>query len=60
MTKRVLHVQLKSRPTADGRERLTKAVSWMVEHAKKRAAPSRTSAHENEPMDDVAHEEIRR
>lgn len=33
MAKRVLKVCLQSRATADGRERLARAVSWVIERA---------------------------
>ena len=60
MAKRVLHVQLKSQPTADGRERLARAVSWMLDHARGRARPARARGQEEgeEAMVDVESEGI--
>jgi len=58
MAKRVLHVQLKSQPTADGRERLSRAVSWMMDHARARARLIDASAQEEPVMDDMACEEV--
>jgi hypothetical protein len=40
MVKRALQVEWKSHPTPDGRERLAKAVGWVIEHAGPRAPPA--------------------
>lgn len=60
MAKRVLHVRLKSQPVADGRERLARAVSWMIDHAATRAPPVRASAQGEGALGDAGHEEVSR
>ena len=57
MAKRVLRVEWQSHPTADGRERLAKAVNWVLEHASKRAPPPRLDAEDEALVDGTSHEE---
>ena len=62
MAKRALQVEWKSHPTPDGRERLARAVCWMIEHAGPRAPPMPAPADEDaeEPMAEAAQEEVNR
>lgn len=47
MAKRVLKVCLQSRATADGRERLARAVSWVIERAPRRKRVDRDEDDES-------------
>ena len=53
MARRVLKVELRSHATANGRERLARAVSWMIDRApSRRIVPS----DENESVDEKSME----
>jgi hypothetical protein len=62
MATRALQVEWKSHPTPDGRERLARAVCWVIEHAGPRAPPAPVPADEDaeEPMAEAEQEEVRR
>ena len=62
MAKCALQVEWKSHPTPDGRERLARAVGWVIEHAGSRAppAPAPTDEDAEEPMVEGEQEEVHR
>lgn len=61
MAKRALQVEWKSHPTPDGRERLARAVGWVIEHAGPREpAPAPADEDAEEPRDDAEQEEVSR
>jgi hypothetical protein len=62
MAKRALQVEWKSHTTPDGRERLARAVCWMIEHAGPRAppAPARADEDAEEPVVEAEQEEVSR
>jgi hypothetical protein len=62
MARCALQVEWKSHPTPDGRERLARAVCWMIEHAGSRAPPAPAPNDEDaeEPRVEAAQEEVSR
>jgi hypothetical protein len=60
MAKRVLNVEWRSRPTANGRERLARAVSWMVHHATREGQRAAGAAPSEEQRMETLLEEANR
>ena len=62
MATRALQVEWKSHPTPDGRERLARAVGWVIEHAGPHPPPTPAPADEDaeEPMAEAEQEEENR